>query len=279
MSSPKTWLITGCSTGLGRHLAEFAAKQGDWVYATVRDESQTEALEELVPGKIKALVLDVTDADAVESQVAELIANTGKIDVLVNNAGYGSLGPIEFIHDEEVVRQFDVNVFGLLRMIRAVLPSMRHHRSGHIINISSVAGIYASPGMGVYNGSKYAVEGIGHALALEVGHLGIHVTNVEPGPFRTDWAGRSATYTLPATEDYDASAVKQLQFLQKISGSQKGSPEKAAEAIFALTRLEKPPVQIPLGAFAYGRMRQKAAEMLAEIDAFEHIGLPTDFEE
>ncbi len=278
MSNPKIWLITGCSTGFGRALALAAAQAGDIVYGTVRNEEQIQALEALVPGKIHGLILDVTDAQAVPEQVAKIVSAHGQVSVLVNNAGYGSLGPVEEVNEEEVLRQFDVNVFGALRMIRAVLPAMRRHKNGHIINITSIAGLSGGSGFGIYNGSKFALEGIGEGLAQDVKHLGIYVTNVEPGPFRTDWAGRSATYTLPAHEDYMESAGKSLTWLQSISGNQTGDPVKGAEAMVALTRLENPPVHLPLGAIAYKRARQKFHSFLEELDQFQNVGLPTDFE-
>ena len=184
----KVWLITGCSTGFGRELAKIAAAKGDFVVGTLRKESQIEEFESLSPGKITAIILDVTNPEQIKEGVDKAVQMHGKIDVLVNNAGYGVLGSVEEVTEEAMQSQFNVNVFGAVRMIKAVLPYMRRQRKGHILNITSIAGLNGFPGVGIYNGSKFALEGIGEALAAETSHLGIKVTNIEPGPFRTDWA-------------------------------------------------------------------------------------------
>lgn len=275
----KVWFITGCSTGFGRELVKVAAQKGDFVVATLRKEAQIEEIEALNPEKIKGILLDVTNHEQIKAGVNTAIEVFGRIDVLVNNAGYGSIGAIEEVPEEEVRRQFDVNVFGAIAMIRAVMPHMRKQKAGHVLNITSIAGIQGFPGVGIYNGSKFALEGIGEALAAEVKHLGIHVTNVEPGPFRTDWAGRSATFIKTDIEDYKDSASKNLDSIAGNSGKQIGDPVRAVEAMYALTELENPPVHLPLGAPAYHRVRTKATTFLKEVDEFEHIGLPTDFTE
>ena len=273
----KVWFITGCSTGFGRELAQVAAAKGDFVYGTVRQATQMADLEALAPGQIKALLLDVTHPATIKAGVQAALDAHGRIDVLVNNAGYGSLGPLEVVPEEEMFRQFDVNVFGPVRLIQAVLPSMRARRRGHILNITSIAGLNGFPGVGIYNGSKFALEGIGESLSREVSHLGIHVTNVEPGPFRTDWAGRSATFTHTQIEDYEPTAVRNMEAIAGVSGKQVGDPLRAAEAMYALTELDQPPVHLPLGGPAYQRARIKFREILAEIDQYEYLGLPTDF--
>ncbi|RMG61995.1 MAG: SDR family NAD(P)-dependent oxidoreductase [Bacteroidetes bacterium] len=275
----KVWFITGCSTGFGRELAKVAAAKGDFVYGTVRQEAQMEALEALAPGQIKALLLDVTHPATIKAGVQTALDTHGQIDVLVNNAGYGSLGPLEVVEEEEMFRQFDVNVFGPVRLIQAVLPGMRARRSGHILNITSIAGLNGFPGVGIYNGSKFALEGIGESLSHEVRPLGIHVTNVEPGPFRTDWAGRSATYTRTQIADYETTAIRNMESIASVSGKQIGDPVRAAEAMYALTELDKPPVHLPLGGPAYMRARIKFGDILQEIDDFEYLGLPTDYPE
>ena len=277
--SQKVWFITGCSTGFGRELVKVATAKGDLVAGTLRKESQFADLEAIAPGKVKAILMDVTNAAQVEAGVTEIIKTYGRIDVLVNNAGYGSMGPIEEIDDAEVRRQFDVNVFGALDVTRRVLPHMRKQRSGHILNITSIAGIQGFPGVGIYNGSKFALEGIGEALAAEVAHLGIKVTNVEPGPFRTEWAGNSATFTMPAIDDYAPSAGENAKAIAERSGTQVGDPIKGAEAMYALTTLEAPPVHLPLGGPAYTRVRKKMEWYNEEVDAFEHLGKPTDYSE
>ena len=275
----RVWLITGCSTGFGRELAQVAAAKGDAVAGTLRRTEQMADFEALDPDHLMPLQMDVTQPEQVAAGVQQVLNRYGRIDVLVNNAGYGSIGPIEEIPAAEVQRQFDVNVFGALDLIRSVLPSMRAQGSGHIINVSSIAGLRGNAGVGIYNASKFALEGIGEALAKEVGPLGIHVTNVEPGPFRTDWAGRSATFTPIGIDDYQKTSARMMGYLGQVNGHQKGDPRKGAEAMYALTELENPPVHLPLGAVAYNGARQKAEELLQEVEAFAYLGGPTDFEE
>lgn len=275
----KVWFITGCSTGLGRELALFAADMGDQVVGTLRSEEQKVAFDQERPGQTIGVIMDVTKPEQISPAVSFALEKFGRIDLLVNNAGYGSLGPVEEVTESEMFRQFDVNVYGCVRMIQAVLPGMRKQRSGHILNITSIAGLNGFPGVGIYNGSKFALEGIGEALATEVKHLGIHVTNIEPGPFRTDWAGRSATFSTSEIEDYKESAHKNMESIQGASGNQIGSPAKAAKAMYDVVQLDNPPVHLPLGAPAYKRARIKLKDFLKEIDEFEHIGLPTDYSE
>ena len=274
----RIWLITGCSTGLGRELAQVAARHGDHVYGTLRKPAQIADFEALAPGKLTGLLMDVTHDAQVEAGVKQILEAHGRLDVLVNNAGYGSLGPVETVPQEEVQRQFEVNVFGPLRLMRAVLPHMRAQHSGHVLNITSIAGLQGYPGVGVYNGSKFALEGIGEALAAEVKHLGIKVINVEPGPFRTDWAGRSATFTRTEIEDYAGSASKNMESIAGVSGKQSGDPAKAADAMYTLTTLEEPPMHQLLGKPAYHRYRSKLRELQTELARFEYLSLPTDFD-
>ena len=275
----KVWFITGCSTGFGRELAKIAGEKGDMVIGTLRKESQIASFDQLVPGKTTGVLLDVTKPDQIQEGVKKAIELHGQIDVLVNNAGYGSLGAVEEVPFEEMYRQFDVNVFGCVRMIQEILPHMRSRKSGHILNITSIAGIQGYPGVGIYNGSKFALEGIGEALGKEVAHLGIKVINIEPGPFRTDWAGRSATFTASTISDYENSAAKNMQAIGDVSGKQVGDPIKGAEAMYAVTELENPPAHLPLGGPAYRRFRAKLDELRQELDAYEYMGLPTDYPE
>lgn len=275
----KTWFITGCSTGFGLELAKYASDQGHQVVGTLRKDEQLEEFNQLNPNYLFGVKMDVTDPDLIRSAVEVAVEKLGTIDVLVNNAGYGSIGTIEETGEAEMQRQFDVNVYGSVRMIQQVLPYMRAQKNGHILNITSIAGLNGFPGVGIYNGSKFALEGIGEALALEVKHLGIKVTNVEPGPFRTDWAGRSATFTPSFIPDYAETATKNMASIQQVSGSQVGDPKKAVKAMFELTKLENPPVHLPLGGPAYKRARIKFTEILQEIDQFEYLGLPTDYTE
>lgn len=275
----RVWLVTGCSTGFGKELVKVIAENGERVLGTVRKEGQVAELESLHPDLVKGVVLDVQKQDTIDGAAKLLEEEYGRLDVLVNNAGYGTLGPIEETSEEEIQRQFDVNVYGCVRMMKLALPLMRRQRSGHILNITSIAGLQGYPGVGIYNGSKFALEGIGEALAAETKHLGIKVTNVEPGPFRTDWAGRSATFNESSIEDYNESAAKNMDAIRDVSGSQVGDPVKAVRAMFELTRLDNPPVHLPLGGPAYKRVSLKLQELKEEVDQFEFLGRPTDFEE
>lgn len=279
MADHKVWLITGCSTGFGRELARIAAQQGDYVVGTLRQDEQIDTFNQLVPERTMGIKLDVTQPEQVTAGVQQALDTYGRIDVLVNNAGYGSLGALEEVPDAEIRQQFEVNVFGAIAMIKAVLPGMRKQRSGHILNITSIAGLQGYPGVAAYNASKFALEGIGEALAADVQPLGIRVINIEPGPFRTDWAGRSANYTPNQMEDYAESAGKNLRSLERVSGQQPGDPIKAAQAMYDVVQLDNPPMHLPLGGPAYKRVRAKLQEFQQELDAFEYLGLPTDYTE
>lgn len=272
----KVWFITGVSTGFGKALAEVAMEKGDVVVATFRQPSQAQAFSDSSPGHL-GVVVDVVDNDQIKAAIAKTVSVYGRIDVLVNNAGYGSLGSIEEIPEEEVRKQFEVNVYGPVNLMKAVLPHMRAQRAGHIMNITSIGGLVGFPGSGIYNGSKFALEGIGESLAQQVAHLGIKVTNIEPGPFRTDWAGRSATLHQTQIEDYNASVGKHMGVIDNINGNQVGDPMRAAYAMHDLAYLENPPVHLPLGGPAYERARAKIDTLAEEIDQFEYLGLPTDF--
>lgn len=255
------------------------AEKGERVVGTVRNEEQVAELEAINPDLVKGIVLDVQKKDTIDAADQLLKTSYGRLDVLVNNAGYGTLGPIEETQEEEIQRQFDVNVFGCVRMIKLALPFMRTQRSGHILNITSIAGLNGFPGVGIYNGSKFALEGIGESLAAETKHIGIKVTNVEPGPFRTDWAGRSATFNKSTISEYNESATKNMEAIREVSGNQIGDPIKAVNAMYELTRLDSPPVHLPLGGPAYKRARIKFNDILNEIDEFEYLGKPTDYTE
>ena len=222
-------------------------------------------------------MLDVSDVARVPGAVQEAIAALGHLDVIVNNAGYGSLGPIEEVDEEEVQRQFDVNVFGPLRVLRAVLPHLRERRTGHILNITSIGGLRAFPGVGIYNASKFALEGIGESLALQLGPLGIKVTNIEPSGFRTKWAGESATYTKPKIADYEATTGENLANIAGNSGRQPGDPDRAAQAMYDVVQLENPPVHLPLGKAAVKGAREKFEGLLKELAEYAEVGNAADF--
>ena len=273
----KTWFITGASTGLGEALASLLLDKGDRVAATFRRSAQVEEFTRRKPGSSLGVLVDVTDAAQINGAVQHAITTFGHLDVVVNNAGYGSLGSIEEVSEKETQRQFDVNVFGPLRVVRAVLPHLRERKSGHILNITSVGGLLGLAHAGIYNGSKFALEGLGESLAAQLKPLGIHVTNVEPGPFRTKWAGDSATYTETTIADYAATVGEGLKASLGRDGNQAGDPAKAADAMYQLVRLPNPPVHLLLGGFAYKLVRQHLQDLLKEIDDFAPLGEPTNF--
>jgi NAD(P)-dependent dehydrogenase (short-subunit alcohol dehydrogenase family) len=274
----RIWFITGVSTGLGRALAETALGVGDSVIGTLRDPEAVPAFEALAPGRAHAALLDVRDDTRVRAVVADEMDRIGPIDVLVNNAGYGLEGAVEEASLTEAHAQFDVNVFGALSVIQAALPSMRARKSGHIINISSIAGLTAFPGVGIYNGSKFALEGITEALAKEVAPLGIRVTLVEPGAFRTDWAGRSLVHAAHRIADYEPTAGEFRRELAVHDGRQLGDPHKAAAAIVAVVDADRPPLHLLLGSDALAAAREKIDTLRAEIDKWSSVTNATSFE-
>jgi NAD(P)-dependent dehydrogenase (short-subunit alcohol dehydrogenase family) len=272
----KILLITGVSTGFGRALAEAALAKGDRVVGTVRSESAKKEFEALKPAQAIGRVLDVTDTAAIGPMVAEIEKSVGAIDVLVNNAGYGFEGILEESSLDEVRHQFDVNVFGAVAMIQAVLPFMRKRRAGRILNITSMGGTITFPGIGIYNGSKFALEGISEALAKEVKGLGIHVTAVAPGGFRTDWAGRSMIRKERSIADYDEVFEPIRKRRQDMSGKQIGDPKKAAAAMLTLIEAENPPMHLLLGSDAWRLVHEKLDFLKSEFDAWEKLSLSTD---
>jgi len=273
----RIFLITGVSSGFGRALAEAALAGGHRVAGTVRREADRAAFEALAPGRARGVVLDVTDTDAVAPAVAAIEATFGPIDVLVNNAGYGHEGTIEESSMADLRRQFEVNVFGAVAMIQAVLPFMRERRAGHIVNITSMGGIVTFPGLGFYHGSKFALEGISETLGKELKSFGIAVTAVEPGGFRTDWAGRSMVRAERSIADYDAVFAPLRARREANSGRQPGDPAKAARAILDLVEAPEPPAHLLLGRDAVGFVREKIGALKAEIAAWEQVSLSTDF--
>lgn len=276
MTSPKTLLITGVSSGFGRALAEEALAAGHRVVGTVRGEPARLDFESLSPGAAIGRILDVTDFDGIDGVVADIEANVGAIDVLVNNAGYGHEGVMEESPLSEMRRQFDVNVFGAVAMMKAVLPFMRQRRRGHILNITSMGGHITMPGIAYYCGSKFALEGISEALGKEVQPLGIAVTAVAPGSFRTDWAGRSMTRTPRAIADYDAIFDPIRKAREEKSGRQLGDPRKAARAMLAAIDADHPPVHLLLGSDALALVRGKLAALQEELTAWETVTKSTD---
>lgn len=278
-TSTRIWLITGVSGGLGRALAKEAALQGEIVYGTLRKPEQISEFNDLVPGKTFGIQLDINNHGQIKSVVEQIITQSGRIDVLVNNAGYGLFGAIEELSMEEARMQMETNFFAVLAMTQAVLPGLREQRSGHILQISSMSGLRANSGTGLYNASKFALEGMSEALALELQPLNIHLTLVEPGPFRTDWAGKSSVSAKNKIEDYDLSSGARLRLLQSTSGKQPGDPSKAAKAILLAVNSEHPPLRLLLGKVALDAVRDKLKTMEEEFSKWEQISLDTSFED
>lgn len=275
MTQSKTLLITGVSSGFGRALAQAALAAGHRVVGTVRSRQAQQAFEALGAGAV-GRVLDVTDFDAIPGVVDAIEADIGPLDVLVNNAGYGHEGVLEESALDELRRQFDVNVFGAVAMIKAVLPGMRRRRRGHIVNITSMGGFITMPGIAYYCGSKFALEGMSETLGKEVAPLGIHVTAVAPGAFRTDWAGRSMVRTPRSIADYDALFDPIREARQSRSGHQPGDPVKAARAILTLLDAPHPPAHLLLGSDALELVRGKLAALEAELATWEAVTRSTD---
>jgi NAD(P)-dependent dehydrogenase (short-subunit alcohol dehydrogenase family) len=277
MADTKTWFITGVSTGFGKELAEYCLSKGDKVAATFRKQEQADEFTQKAGENGRGFVCDVVHEQQVKQAVESAIQHFGQLDVIVNNAGYGSLGSIEEIDDAEVQRQFDVNVFGPLRVLRAVLPHLRERKSGHVLNITSIGGLKTFPGVGVYNASKFALEAIGESLAQQVAPLGIKVTNIEPSGFRTEWAGGSATYADTNIEDYRSTVGENLKGIQSYSGKQPGDPQRAAKIMFDVVRQENPPLHLPLGKAAVKGAREKFTGLVKELEAVADLGDSADF--
>jgi NAD(P)-dependent dehydrogenase (short-subunit alcohol dehydrogenase family) len=273
----KLFLITGASSGFGRAFAEAALHAGHRVVGTVRREEDRAAFEALHPTAAKAVILDVRHFDSVEPAVREAEKAWGPVDVLINNAGYGHEGVLEESPLSELIQQFEVNVFGAVAMIKAVLPGMRERRSGHIINITSMAGHTGMAGISYYSGSKFALEGISDSLAKEVRDLGIRVTAVAPGSFRTDWAGRSMIRTERTIADYDAIFDPVRKRRQDYSGNQAGDPAKAAQAILQIVEASDPPTHLLLGNDARRVMDLHLKALGRELDKWSSVTQSTDF--
>ncbi|PSM44598.1 short-chain dehydrogenase/reductase [Streptomyces dioscori] len=272
----QTWLITGVSTGLGRAFAQAALAAGHTTVGTVRSEEDLRAFEELKPGYAHGRILDVTDSGAVSDVIAELERNVGALDVVIANAGYGLEGTFEETPLAEVRRQFEVNVLGTVATLQAALPHMRRRR-GHLLAVTSMGGLMAVPGMSAYCGSKFAVEGILESLGKEVAQFGIHVTAIEPGSFRTDWAGRSMTRSARSVDDYDDLFIPIREARQKASGNQLGDPAKAGEAVVHITSVDRPPAHLVLGSDALRLVTAGRAAVDDDIRAWEALSRTTDF--
>lgn len=271
------WFITGSSRGLGAALTEAALSRGDAVVATARDAKAVRERFGDRPGLLAAN-LDVTDEASIEAAVAAAVASFGRVDVLVNNAGFGLVGAVEEATGAEVRRLYETNVFGLLAVSRAVLPHLRRQRSGHVFNLSSVGGFVSGPGYGVYCSTKFAVEALSEAMHAELAPLGVRVTVVEPGYFRTDFLDdRSVVHSAPSLPDYAATAGETRQTARARNHQQPGDPAKLAAVLVDLARDPRAPLRLPLGTDAVAAIEAKQAFVKAELDTWRGVSVSTDF--
>ncbi|MEQ1623442.1 MAG: oxidoreductase [Sediminibacterium sp.] len=273
----KVWFISGCSTGFGRALSLELLAQGYQVVVTARKLADIEDILAIDEVNTLGLALDVTVPEQVTAAVQAAIAHFGRIDVLVNNAGIGYFGAVEESEEAEVRRMFEINVFGLARLTQEVLPFMRKQRSGHILNVASIGGLRSFPGVGFYNATKYAVDGLSEALYKEVSPLGIKVTVICPSGFRTDWAGRSAKNTAISIDDYATTAQKNMGDIRAYSGNQPGDPVKAAKAMIQVMETENPPLRLLLGAAALKGARLKLEELRNDFETWADVSEGADF--
>ncbi|WGK64850.1 oxidoreductase [Croceiramulus getboli] len=273
----KKWFITGISSGLGKALAEAALRKGHFVIGTMRDLQQVEAFNQTHASKATAVALDLNDPQGVEQTIAGILADHGPIDVLVNNAGTGFVGAVEETSSEEVRRVFETNFFGTLRITQLMLPHFRERKQGHIIQISSHGGIKAFAGFGIYNASKFALEGFSEALAQEVGPLGIRVAIVEPGPFRTRFAGEGLQEAETIIEDYALTAGSFREKLKSVHGKQPGDPEKAALAIIEWVETPSSSLRLPLGSIALQTIAAKVQSVNQDLERHRQQALAADY--
>ena len=273
----KVWFITGGSTGIGKSLALELLARGDFVATTARDKAR---LDPRISQSERALALslEVADAEQCKNAVDEILAKFGHLDVLINNAGHGFVGAVEEVSDAEARTVFDSNVFGLLNVTRAVLPIMRAARSGYVVNIGSVGGLLARAGSGLYCATKFALEGISEAMYHELAPLGIGVTVVEPGPFRTDFAGRSLHEASAQLDDYAETAGAWRTQLRQNHGTQQGDPDKAAQVIIEAVEAPEPPLHLVLGNPAMERAGEKLHDLLDEMERWRATSAATDFD-
>ena len=281
MASDNTpvWFITGCSTGFGREAAKAVLERGWRAVVTARDPSKVADLGEGRGDSALVQALDVDDPGSIAAAVKAAQDRFGRIDVLVNNAGYGYQSSVEEGDDKAIRAQFETNVFGLFALTRAVLPVMRAQKSGHVLNVTSVGGLIGFASSGYYSATKHAVEGWSDSLKAEVEPLGIKVTCIEPGPFRTDWAGRSLQQTKSTIADYAETAAKRMETTSGYSGRQVGDPARAAQAMIDVTQEPNPPRHFVLGRFGFDAAVKKLRERLKEIESHREASYATDFPE
>ncbi len=273
----RVWFVTGASSGFGRAISEEVLDHGDRLVATGRDVEAIQTLVKDHPERGMALRLDVTDPGAARAAVREATARFGRVDVVVNNAGYGHVGAVEELSDAELRQQLEVNLFGVINTTRAALPKMREQRSGHLVQMSSLNGVEGLAGAGYYAASKFAVEGLSESLADEVAHLGIKVTIVEPGPHRTRFLSERSTKLSEPIADYAESVGQTRQVLAEMDGNQPGDPARAARAIRQTVDADDPPRRLPLGQMALDDIRAKLTAQLAELDAWADLSATSDF--
>lgn len=273
----KVWLITGCSTGFGRALALEVLAKGESVAVTARNTNDIQDIVDQYHTNAIAVKLDVTIKEDIINAVQKTMDQFGQIDVLVNNAGIGYFASVEESEEAEIRKMFEINVFGLAQMTQAVLPIMRQQKRGHILNIASIGGLRSFPGVGFYNATKYAVDGLSEALYKEVSPLGIKVTIIAPSGFRTDWAGRSAKEADFTIEDYAGTARKNKGDIRGYSGNQPGDPVRAAKAMIAVTETENPPLRLLLGVAALKGARIKIEELKNDFDTWAATSEGADF--
>lgn len=271
------WLITGCSTGIGREIARAALEAGHSVAVTARNVDAVADFVEQFGDRALALPLDVTDRDQITAAVGSVEKAFGGIDVLVNNAGYGYMAAVEEGEDAEVRKLFDTNYFGVVDTLKAVLPGMRARHSGHVINISSMTGLVANPPNAYYSSTKFALEALTEALAKEVGPLGIKVTAIEPGAFRTDWAARSMQESSTPIGDYDDNVGARKTLIKQFADHLPGDPRKVAEAVLMVAGLDEPPLRLLLGRDVLAAVREKIADLTASINHWESVTKNVNF--
>jgi NAD(P)-dependent dehydrogenase (short-subunit alcohol dehydrogenase family) len=271
------WLITGCSTGIGREIARAALEAGHSVAVTARNVDAVADFVDQFGDRALALPLDVTDRDQITAAVGSVEKTFGGIDALVNNAGYGYMAAVEEGEDAEVRKLFDTNYFGVVDTLKAVLPAMRARRSGHVINISSMTGLVANPPNAYYSSTKFALEALTEALAKEVGPLGIKVTAIEPGAFRTDWAARSMQESSTSIGDYDDHVGARKTLIKQFADHLPGDPRKVAEAVLMVAGLDEPPLRLLLGRDVLAAVREKIADLTASIDHWESVTKNVNF--
>ncbi|MFC0306584.1 oxidoreductase [Rhizorhabdus histidinilytica] len=278
MNAMRSWIITGCSTGIGRAIATHVLAIGDRAAVTARRPSDVADIVAAYPDRAIALPLDVADPAQVTAAVTQAEARFGAIDVLVNNAGYGYVASIEEGDEAEIKAMYEVNLFGALRMMRAVLPGMRARRQGRIIQISSLAGRISNPATGHYSGSKFALEAVSEALSREVEELGIRVCSIAAGMFRTDFSGRSLRTGDSALADYDAGVHERMKLVQSVDGRQPGDPAKLARIVAAVADMRDPPRQLIAGPDAYRAIGARMDEIRAAMAEHEALSLDTSFD-